>query len=75
MRGAKEIRKMTDPELGAAIDETKKELFNLRFQWESGQLEDYTRIQQLKKELARMLTIQHEHALAAAVIREEGADA
>jgi large subunit ribosomal protein L29 len=75
MRGAREIRKMTDAELVAAIDDTKKELFNLRFQWESGQLEDYTRVKQLKKDLARLLTNRRERELAAAVVREEGTNA
>jgi large subunit ribosomal protein L29 len=75
MKRAAEIRQMTNAELVQAIHAAKQEMFNLRFQWESGQLEDYTRIQQLKKEMARLLTIQHERALAAELIREEGEDA
>ncbi len=50
------IRSMTAGELAQAPDDAKEELFNLRFQWESGQLEDYTRIRQLKKDVARYLT-------------------
>jgi len=62
---------MTDEELANAINEAKQELFNLRFQWESGQLEDYTRIRQLKKDVARYLTIQRERELAAQLVQEE----
>jgi large subunit ribosomal protein L29 len=72
MKNAAEIRMLTDAELVQAINDAKEEMFNLRFQWESGQLEDYTRIRQLKKEVARFLTIQRERELAAALIREEG---
>lgn len=70
-RKTETIRSMTDEELATAIDEAKEELFNLRFQWESGQLEDYTRIRQLKKDVARYLTVQRERELAAQVIQEE----
>ena len=66
-----EMRRMNEGELTQAISDAKEELFNLRFQWESGQLEDYTRIRQLKKEIARLLTIQRERELAAELIQEE----
>ena len=75
MKRATEIRQMTNPELAQAIQDAKEEMFNLRFQWASGQLEDATRINQLKKDIARLLTIQRERELAAALIREEGLDA
>ena len=71
----KEVRALNTKELEHKIDESYKELFNLRFQWESGQLEEYTRVKLLKKDIARLLTIQHERELAAALIREEGTDA
>ena len=66
-----EMRRMNEGELTQTISDAKEELFNLRFQWESGQLEDYTRIRQLKKEIARLLTIQRERELAAELIQEE----
>ena len=66
-----EIRAMTTPEIGAAIDSAKQEMFNLRVQWEIGQLEDYTRIRQLKKDIARLKTVRRERELAAEVVREE----
>jgi large subunit ribosomal protein L29 len=75
MKRAAEIRQMTTPELAEVINDAKQEMFNLRFQWASGQLEDATRIKQLRKDIARLLTIQRERELAAALIREEGLDA
>jgi len=71
MANTAEIRRMTDGEIAQAIHDARQEMFNLRFQWTSGQLEDYTRIRQLKKDVARLLTIQHERHLAAEVLREE----
>ena len=68
------IRSMTAGELDQALDDAKEELFNLRFQWESGQLDDYTRIHQLKKDVARYLTVQRERELAAQIVQEERDD-
>lgn len=68
------IRSMTAGELAQALDDAKEELFNLRFQWESGQLDDYTRIRQLKKDVARYLTVQRERELAAQIVQEERDD-
>jgi len=75
MRKTAEIRRMTDAEIAGVLDDAKQEMFNLRFQRASGQLEDYTRIRQLKKEIARLLTIQHERRLAAELVRQEDTDA
>jgi len=71
MATAAEIRRMTDQEIVGAISDARQEIFNLRIQWVSGQLEDYTRIRQLKKEIARLLTVQRERELAAAYMQEE----
>ncbi len=71
MSKAAEIRQMTDAEIFQAIEDTKQELFNLRFQWAIGQLEDYTRIRQLKKYTARLLTVQRERELADELVQEE----
>jgi len=71
MTSATELRKMNAVEITQAISDARQEMFNLRLQWSSGQLEDYTRIRQLKKEIARLLTIQREQELAAMVIQEE----
>jgi len=66
-----EIRRMTDDEIRKAIDDAKRELFNLRFQWSSGQLEDSTRMRKIRKNIARYLTVLRERELAAAVVQEE----
>ncbi len=68
---AKEIRLMTDAELQQAIRDAKQELFNLRIQKSLGQLEDHSRIPQVKREVARLLTIQRERELAAQMLQEE----
>jgi large subunit ribosomal protein L29 len=70
MANAAEIRRMTDQEIVGAINDARQEIFNLRLQWVSGQLEDYTRIRQLKKEVARLLTVQRERELAVAFMQE-----
>jgi len=71
MGRAVEIRQLSSGEIQEAIDNAKEEMFNLRFQWESGQLEDYTRIRILKKDIARYLTVLRERDLAAEMVREE----
>ncbi|MCD4686769.1 MAG: 50S ribosomal protein L29 [Anaerolineae bacterium] len=75
MSKAAEIRNMTDGEIEQALDDTKEELFNLRFQWEIGQLEDYKRIRILKKHAARLMTIKRERELAAALVQQEETNA
>lgn len=57
---AKDIRKLTTPELEARVAELKEELFNLRFQLAVGQLENTARIKTVKKTIAQMLTIMSE---------------
>jgi large subunit ribosomal protein L29 len=71
MRKTAEIRRMTDAEIAGALDDARQEMFNLRFQRASGQLENYTRIRQLRKDIARLLTIQHQRALAAQLVQED----
>ena len=50
---AKELRGMTAAELNAKISELKSELFNLRFQHATNQLENPMRIVEVKKDIAR----------------------
>ena len=61
---ANEIREMSNEELVKQIDVLKDELFNLRFQQASGQLENTARLKQVKKDIARIKTIQTERANA-----------
>ena len=57
---ASEIRKMSVAELDAKLLELKKELFKLRFQQAINQLENPTRISAVKKDIARILTVQRD---------------
>jgi len=60
---ANEIRNLSTSEILKKIDELKTELFNLRFQLATGQLENTARIKQVKKDIARMKTILREREL------------
>ena len=55
-----EIRQMTVEELNAKLKELKSELFNLRFQHAVNQLENPHKIADVKKDIARVMTILHE---------------
>ena len=57
---ASEYRELTEDELRQKYDDTKKELFNLRVQQSTGQLEKAVRIRELRREVARILTIMQE---------------
>ena len=52
----KEIKKMTDDELKNKHNLLKKDLFNFRFRKINGQLEDTSKISQLKRDLAKVIT-------------------
>ena len=52
----KEIKKLTNDQLKNQINSIKKDLFNLRFKKINGQLEDTSKILQLKKDLAKVMT-------------------
>ncbi|SHJ89154.1 LSU ribosomal protein L29P [Anaerobranca californiensis DSM 14826] len=60
---AKEIRELTPKELNEKLDSLKTELFNLRFQLATGQLENPMRIRQVRKDIARIKTIIREREL------------
>ncbi len=54
---ANELRELTSEEITSRIDQLKSELFNLRFQLATGQLENPMRIRQVRKDIARAKTI------------------
>jgi len=60
---ANEIRQMTDQELDAKLLDLKNELFNLRFQLATGQLDNPMRIKAVRKDIARVKTIVREREL------------
>ncbi|MDY7100769.1 MAG: 50S ribosomal protein L29 [Actinomycetota bacterium] len=66
MARSAELADLTDEELRKALSEAKQELFNLRFQHATGQLENYRRPSQVKKEIARIMTKLREREIAAA---------
>ena len=63
MNKIEELRKLTTEELNNEIKENKEELFNLRFQQATGNLEKPGRLKDLRKEVARMKTIIREREL------------
>lgn len=54
---AKELREMTDVELNKQLKDLKAELFNLRFQHAINQLDNPIRIEAVKKDIARVMTV------------------
>lgn len=61
---AKNLRDMTKDELVSKVSELKGELFNLRFQLATGQLENPMRIREVKKTIARTQTVIKEREMA-----------
>ena len=61
-----EIRNLSTAELNEKVAGLKEELFNLRFQLATGQLENPMRIREVKKTIARIKTVQREEELKAA---------
>ena len=56
---AVDLRERSDEELSKQLDDLKQELFNLRFQHHTGQLENFMRIPHVKKNIARIKTVLH----------------
>lgn len=62
---SEDIRKMTVDEINTKIDALKKEYFTLRVQAKTGKLEKQHRIKDLKRDIARLLTIKRENEINA----------
>ena len=60
---AEELRAMSTEDLQAKLKELKEELFNLRFQAATGQLESHGRLTAVRKEIARIYTVIREREL------------
>jgi len=60
---AAELRELDDEQLVTRLREAKEELFNLRFQQATGQLENHGRMKAVKSDIARIYTIQREREL------------
>jgi large subunit ribosomal protein L29 len=61
---AKDIRVMTKDQVKDEILKLKKEQFNLRFQRATGQIENTARIRQIRRDIARLKTVQSQQAAA-----------
>ncbi len=60
---AHELDEMTDVDLESRLRESKEELFNLRFQAATGQLESHGRLRTVKRDIARIYTVVREREL------------
>jgi large subunit ribosomal protein L29 len=60
---ATEARNLSDEEIGQKIRDLKEELFNLRFQAATGQLENPMRLREVRRSIARLKTVQREREL------------
>ncbi len=61
-----DVRAKSDDELKSQLADLRKEAFNLRFQQASGQLENTARVRQVRRDIARIMTILGERRKAAA---------
>ena len=72
---AVDLRNATEDELDSRLADAKLELFNLRFQAATGQLESHGRLRAVRKEIARIYTVKRERELGIVVVEsEESAD-
>ncbi|MDX6253845.1 MAG: large subunit ribosomal protein [Frankiales bacterium] len=60
---ADEVRNLTDEELVSSLREAKEELFNLRFQVATGQLDNNRRLQTVRRDIARIYTVMRQREL------------
>ena len=63
---SKEIRELTDEQLASKLDEARAELFNLRFQMATSQLDNTARVSHVKRDIARIQTVMRAREIAAA---------
>ena len=70
---AAEIRDLADEELVSRLGEAKEELFNLRFQVATGQLDNNRRLQHVRRDIARIYTVMRERELG--IVRTGGTGA
>jgi large subunit ribosomal protein L29 len=68
-----ELRRLNSAELQKQLDELYQEQFNLRFQHASGQVKNQNRFVEVRRQIARIKTLQRERELAAAASNKGGA--
>ncbi len=69
---ASEMRELNDEELVLRLRESKEELFNLRFQMATGQMDNNRRLRTVRHEIARIYTVMRERELGLSVSPDEG---
>ncbi len=69
-----ELRELHDDELDTRLRESKEELFNLRFQTATGQLDNNRRLRTVKHDIARIYTILRERELGLSVAPEQASE-
>ena len=69
-----QLRISTEEELSAKLAEAKEELFNLRFQGATGQLESHGRLRAVRKEIARIYTVMRERELGIITLIEDAGE-
>jgi large subunit ribosomal protein L29 len=69
---ADDLRGLTRAELDAKVLELKEELFTLRFQHQTGQLESHGRLREVRKDIARIYTVIQERVLGIVPDPDEG---
>ncbi len=69
-----ELRVMDDDGLAAKLVEAKEELFNLRFQAATGQLESHGRLRAVRREVARVYTVMRERELGIIASDDAGSE-
>lgn len=65
------LRELSTEELNGRLSDAREELMNLRFQQATGELTDYTRLRQTRRQIARLMTILQERARMAVLEGEE----
>jgi large subunit ribosomal protein L29 len=71
---ANEVRNLTDEELLSSLREAKEELFNLKFQVATGQLDNNRRLQTVRRDIARIYTVMRQRELGISTVTStEGA--
>ena len=63
---ASDVRAMTQDQIADELEKLKKEQFNLRFQKATGQLENTVRVRQVRRDIARLMTVAREKRAASA---------
>jgi large subunit ribosomal protein L29 len=70
---ADELRKLSYKELGEQLNDSKEELFNLRFQLVTNQLDNTARLKEVKQDIARVNTVMRAQEIAAWESQQEEA--